>query len=713
MGISFILRFEFDGRGAGWTDVTPDLHQPSGMDGGFGIFSDQPVDRTATTGVLTFNLINSASSDGSRPLGYYTIGHENQRTDFEVGIGVQVIIDVDDTQIVMWTGEISSINPTPGILLQRLTRIVAVDYMDKCARTPLTGLGDFTNYALFSNKFENAAWDKTRCTIDPNVTADPYLNPLADAIIASAGPADTHILSQTFSGRTADATHVWYVFAKAFIHDWVYLEAVGTGGGFSGYFDVSTGVIGTTGAIGTGTFIDAKIINAGLDWYVCIIIGKAGPAETAWTNKVIIAEADNDNVFVGAGLSPSLYLTRAQFEESTWGSAWIETEDLAVTNNKGLVVEQNIREEDAFYKTVDMLPVQPRALSVAAGSDIFRFCFDVSRDEKDKVNTEFQRLGLSAMGLIYTQADGTLTYESRSTRALPTTPVVDLTEEDLRNSAPVLVDDQTKDTINKVTTIIAPRREEVAVVLLYELNQPQAFEIGGPYQVKGLWTDPAQRASRAGGSDPVEAEAGVDYIFNTEADGSGSDVTDSMVVTTTFTGNATLFEITNNSGAVAYATTLQTRAVGLYAVEPVALYAENKELIALWGEQELTLEMPYQSSISVAQEVADWLLFILSTRRKHITEIPMFLDPGNPTRALELIQLSISDRISITETMTGLDNAHYFINAISFRMDPQGNVWLFWTPAPSITSNFWYLESEGFSELGITTWLGFAYITDL
>ena len=513
MSIRFKLLMEFSGRNNGWTDTTADLHQRSGMDGGGGIRGNGIQDRVGSTGVLTLNLINSDHNSAGLQ-GYYTIGHANQRSGFKNGIGIRVSITIGVTDYVLYTGEITKINPTPGVKLTRLTRVTAVDYMDKCARTPVRGLN----------------------------------------------------------------------------------------------------------------------------------------------------------------------------------------------------VEQAMTEHDAFDAIVDIMTVQPRARATGVGFDTFDFVFDATREEQDRVLTELQRLGQSSLANIYVKGDGTLVYEPRTIRATPGDPVIFITEADLRNMAPATVDDNTIALINKIETIVAPRRQESAAVVLYELSQPQGFPTGGPFQLKGLFTDPAQRALRAGGLNLVPAVAPTDLEFNAQADGLGTDVTAQVSVSTTFTGNAVLFGITNNSGDTAYAIKLQARGEGVTQVEAVTLEAKDDDLIGELGEQTQSLEMPYQSDIVVAQEVAQWLLHLLSQERKEVTAVPLFLDPTDEARAALIANRQIGDRFAITEEMTGLIAREFFINAIDFRMDGDGLAWVVWEPAAADETNFWYLEQVGFSELGQTTRLGFGYV---
>lgn len=510
MAIVLRIYMEFSGEGNGWTDVTVDVYRPAEVDGSRGIHGQAPRDRVATTGVLSFALINSHANSGG-VAGYYTPDGANQRAGFQKGIGVQARVLIGATEVELWTGTLHRVRAAVGAALERLTYCTCLDYQDKLARHRLRTLA------------------------------------------------------------TAEA----------------------------------------------------------------------------------------------------------------------------------------IDEHDVFSAIIAEMPVQPRAIEVQTGFDTYPYAFDLSRDESSAPMTELQRLTQSSLALVYPRGDGTLVYETRQNRALPGDPVVQLTAQDLLNGEVPDVEDDAIDIISHVQTIIAPRRVETGNVVLYRALSVPSFEVGGPFQVRGLYTDPAQRAIRAGGIDMVPAVATTDYTFNTQADGLGTDVTANVDVTTTFTSNAVVFGITNNYTAIVYATKLQARGIGLYAQERTILEDTDP---ASTDDNPLSFEMPYQADVTTAQEVAQYLRHVYGQKRKRVGAIPLMLTPWDEDRALLLARRDISDRFSFTETMSGLASAQFFINAVDFRLAADGTVWLYWTPAIADSTKFWHLGQVGFSELGQTTTLGFGYV---
>jgi len=397
-------------------------------------------------------------------------------------------------------------------------------------------------------------------------------------------------------------------------------------------------------------------------------------------------------------------------------------EQLASRRLSGLAVAQGIAESDAFQAVIDEMPIAPRDTLVTSGPDTFNFAFDLSRDERTVPLQELQRIAVSTLAVVWLTGEGTLVYEPRNQiRADPSnplTPDIALTEADLRNALPPEVDDLSVDIINKVQTIVTPRSLDIVGGLEVLYRAVQAIPFGlGVTEFRGLFTDPDQRGFRAGGIGTVAPVASTDYVFNTEEDDSGTDITAQVAVTSVASGNSVLFTVNNQSGRTAWATTLQSRGYVITAQERITLKATDDVSIAAIGENPLTVDMVYQSNISTAQELAYWLLHVLSQAARRPRSIPLWLDPDDLTRAQEVLDRDISDVVSMTETMTALDgDERYFIDAIGFRVMPDQTVWIEWMPTVANAERFWHLGVVGFGELGVNTHLGFdsniAFSTD-
>ncbi len=378
----------------------------------------------------------------------------------------------------------------------------------------------------------------------------------------------------------------------------------------------------------------------------------------------------------------------------------------------GLDVETDITESDTVQAVLDEMPRQPRGQQIDTGLDTYDFAFDLTRDESTVPLQEFQRIALSSMGLIYILEDGTFVYEARnSKRSITAAPTINILESDLRNIRPPNIEDASIDTINRVQTVLSLRRIDPSEVVLYRAVQPIPFDPGGPVDFRGLFTDSTQRSVRAGGTSLVAPVASTDYVFNTESDGSGTDVTASITVTASFSSNSVLFAITNNTSLQVFATTLQARGIGVLAQEKVTFEAVDTVAISAVGENVVTVTMPYQSNTTTAREAAQWLLFVLSQEVKRLNLVPLWLDPKNVTRSLEILDMDISDVFTFDESMTAFDGEGFFINAIEIIALPDDTVWVLWTPTIADSSKFWRIGTAGLSEIGVTTNVGPGFLT--
>ena len=138
------VEVELAGAGSGWTALTADVRiglQP--VEVSYGIRSSSPLDRIATTGTMTWALNNSASNSGTAA-GYYSPGHTNARSGFDIGIGVRLKVTYGGTSYYKFRGTLISVDPTAG-KTQQAVICQAVDWMDEAARTRIRGIGIQTN----------------------------------------------------------------------------------------------------------------------------------------------------------------------------------------------------------------------------------------------------------------------------------------------------------------------------------------------------------------------------------------------------------------------------------------------------------------------------------------------------------------------------------------------------------------------------------------
>ena len=201
--------------------------------------------------------------------------------------------------------------------------------------------------------------------------------------------------------------------------------------------------------------------------------------------------------------------------------------------------------------------------------------------------TALQELEETEGGVLYESGDGLMSFASIYTRHITS----------LATAAAALSDDFTDDTINlnPASKVIEPSRQ-IANIVRVPVRQASA----GPEQV--LWE--ATQTYRIPADDSirlvVEHEGGVsewyttlagntDYRANSAEDGSGSDVTDDLTITTTPSGNAIVLNLTNTSSEIIWVTMLSIRGRPLVIDTSYSVEVRNQASIDEYEEKEYNL----------------------------------------------------------------------------------------------------------------------------
>ena len=220
--------------------------------------------------------------------------------------------------------------------------------------------------------------------------------------------------------------------------------------------------------------------------------------------------------------------------------------------------------------------------------------------------------------------------------------------------------------INRVIVELHPRRVDAGTsTVLFSLGN--APLIGAtPVTFNAPYRDPESgRYVRVGGVNMTTPVATTDYTLNSQADGSGTDLTANFSVTAIFGGNAAVVTVTKNSGADAYLTKCQLRGRGVYAFESVIVDLKDSASILKYGQMSQRIDMPYQSDVNLANTVAALLLANNKEPRTKVTQIK-FLANHSSVTMMHALMRDIGDRISVSETLSGLSAEEYFIQAIEF-----------------------------------------------
>jgi hypothetical protein len=189
--------------------------------------------------------------------------------------------------------------------------------------------------------------------------------------------------------------------------------------------------------------------------------------------------------------------------------------------------------------------------------------------------------------------------------------------------------------------------------------------------------------------------------MNTAADGTGTDQTASFVVSASRTGLGVRFTVTNTGGVAAFVTKLQVRGIPIYRYDMTL----EKTIAGAYGDNVMELEMPFQNSTNVAQDIVTSLGDRYSTPFAQAPAV-RFLANRSVAHMAAALQLEPGDRVGVVEQLTGLAAA-FTINGVNLELQAGGLLWCQWYLEPAQAAQYWLIGIVGASELGTTTVLGY------
>ena len=176
------------------------------------------------------------------------------------------------------------------------------------------------NSAVYSEHL--GAWNLGNCTITANATTSPDGTQNAGKIVGSVGTSDKFI--RVFPTYAAES-NAFSFYAKAGEATWAQI-IIYDGSNKFGYFNLSTGALGTQNAAFTSSMTDV-----GNGWYRIKVIYTSAAFSGQW--KIMLSDGDGQVNFTGNG-TDGLYVWGAQLEQgASYPTSYIPTYGSAVTRN--------------------------------------------------------------------------------------------------------------------------------------------------------------------------------------------------------------------------------------------------------------------------------------------------------------------------------------------------------------------------------------------
>ena len=255
--------------------------------------------------------------------------------------------------------------------------------------------------------------------------------------------------------------------------------------------------------------------------------------------------------------------------------------------------------------------------------------------------------------------------------------------------------------------------------MLFALERP--LEIGA-YQtvtMKGRFRDPNQEAQTVAALSTVAPVSGTDYIFNTEEDESGSNITSDLSVTAVYGANGVDYTLENTGAITGYVTQLYARGKGVYIYRPVEILREDEMLVANDGARTLNVDLPYQDNPLETTDIATALLSKYKQKYTTIQSITLIANRNDTylTPALlnyqdfllnAFMDLQVGDKVKVKASSVGIEQ-DCFIQSIDFTITSGDIVTYTYGLQDSMyeTYDAWILEDATYGVLGTTTILGY------
>lgn len=312
---------------------------------------------------------------------------------------------------------------------------------------------------------------------------------------------------------------------------------------------------------------------------------------------------------------------------------WIKFATEHPIENPGALIDK--KGNDVLNEVLLRMPIQPRNIDFDEGINIFPVAFDVSTSQT-KAYDEFVKVALSEIGYVYEiydrQYGETLVFENAQSRSglreLSSVPVsqansgyllkpdgffirTPANDKIILNQVSTAIIDNTimditseygKNVINHFTAWANPRRVDTSNVILFKLDSPIALGSGPEIEIKGTWADPAGGRSISA-QDIIDPVITTDYLVFSEEDGSGTNISSSLVFTFKDFGSSgfTVKVIQSHPNFNGWLTSFQVRGHGVYNYNPIQAVAKNQTSIDRRGTTTETINQKYKNNLYEAR----------------------------------------------------------------------------------------------------------------
>lgn len=172
-----------------------------------------------------------------------------------------------------------------------------------------------------------------------------------------------------------------------------------------------------------------------------------------------------------------------------------------------------------------------------------------------------------------------------------------------------------------------------------------------------------------------------DYLMNSAEDGTGTDLSDDLSVTVSYSSESASYTIENTGSTDGYITHLQARGLGVYPYDSIETTVQDGDSIDAYGHQILRIEQQYQQTLTAGRQ---WLIDIIADHIDPTTRLRKikFWANKNANNMKRFLKCDIGDAIRVTVDRPGLDG-YYYIQNIASNVHPGNLVYVEYGLVPS------------------------------
>lgn len=326
-----------------------------------------------------------------------------------------------------------------------------------------------------------------------------------------------------------------------------------------------------------------------------------------------------------------------------------------------------------------------------------------TRDKRDALNL-IREVEVADNGFVRESKDGKIVFEDRSDRVTSPKTVSQATFSDATGASLAYFEVKQEDPLKEIYNIIE------AEVIIYTVGSLAVLWTLAESGANSLLLQSGESISRwanfpnsNSATDAVAVDvwttpvATTDYLFNSQSDGLGSNLTSQIGIVATKFDTAMKITITNNGPSAGYLTLLQARGTPVTESNPIRVKAEDSASKTDFGERTWPLSTAFIPTSVQAQAYCDYLLGIYKA------PIPVlmlrFSATKNQAFLTEALTRDVSDRITIVaNNKSGLGvNEDFFVESISHTIRPREHIVEYrCSPAQQSGGGYWVLGTSKF-----------------